>query len=949
MLYKVEWIVLHPQSVWTPVILQLKPDLKISTKFPPETDVHIVFCTGAPPGSTAGMWNNHLLQMVVATHSPRSKVKAPWLMTRLRVEHALVGGVSDGTFNLYAFAQNLPSNIQPIAQPRRDVFSIVDTTASGGIEASTCTQKPTKIPAVRRTPCGMLSVFGLFPLQARRQKFLVPSVYTTTKWAHRRLNIKEQAHVFDVPLIVLKDLSDTLISKLIDSLDVPLKILISVIPPLLQYCDNASSPTEPIAKRQRVHATPSFASGSVGEARGTGGCFDLDCALDTIPNLKLSILVPSKQHSATMPDHDVTKATKADDAAIPIYIWNDRITSDPGKVKALESFRCMGLRWWKRNLLRSFIRWLYSLDGPCRRLKRKGGRDWVYWHRKDGRYHWISTGRRSYMKSTRALWSIANGDMDAGRECVCRAANSTWWEWLDGSRPFFWKWKQDYRVTIRDGVAPWMSEAPKRWVQPQQCDSKTKTQVKEKLHKVWKVRRYLEDGHVKNLTRFFAVPKGDEDIRMVYDSTVANLNDSLWAPWFAMPTVRDHLRAIGPGSYMADVDIGEMFLNFVMHPDVRPFCGVDLSEYFPEHKKENSVLWVRWSRCCMGLKSSPYNCVQGLMHLAEQILGDPDDANNPFKWKSVEMNLPGSESYDPSLPWVFKCRVDGMIACDIFIYVDDLRPTGPTKEDCWRATRRTAAILNTFGIQDATRKRRPPSQTPGAWAGSIVSTTGDEVRVEVAQDKWLKSKRYINWIIEHHDDVEGIPFKELERIRGFLVYTTRTYPAMVPYLKGIHLTLDGWRKHRDDEGWKYIGHNWEEEEDDLIEESKGMDGPPARVVPVPRLKSDIEALAHLTSAEYAPKRIIRNKKVVSVVYGFGDASGRGFGTGVKIEGELFYRYGEWCSEVAERSSNYRELYNLVLGIQELAGKGKLSGVEMFIFTDNSTAEGAFFRGTSSNK
>eukprot|EP00980_Cylindrotheca_fusiformis_P031012 scaffold25703_cov171-Cylindrotheca_fusiformis.AAC.1 len=25
---------------------------------------------------------------------------------------------------------------------------------------------------------------------------------------------------------------------------------------------------------------------------------------------------------------------------------------------------------------------------------------------------------------------------------------------------------------------------------------------------------------------------------------------------------------------------------------------------------------------------------------------------------------------------------------------------------------------------------------------------------------------------------------------------------MVPYLKGIHLTLDGWRKFRDDEGWK---------------------------------------------------------------------------------------------------------------------------------------------------
>jgi hypothetical protein len=29
-----------------------------------------------------------------------------------------------------------------------------------------------------------------------------------------------------------------------------------------------------------------------------------------------------------------------------------------------------------------------------------------------------------------------------------------------------------------------------------------------------------------------------------------------------------------------------------------------------------------------------------------------------------------------------------------------------------------------------------------------------------------------------------------------------TYPSMVPYLKGIHQTLDSWRPHRDKDGWK---------------------------------------------------------------------------------------------------------------------------------------------------
>ncbi len=44
--------------------------------------------------------------------------------------------------------------------------------------------------------------------------------------------------------------------------------------------------------------------------------------------------------------------------------------------------------------------------------------------------------------------------------------------------------------------------------------------------------------------------------------------------------------------------------------------------------------------------------------------------------------------------------------------------------------------------------------------------------------------------------------KGLSADRGFLVYVTRTHPAMVPYLKGFHLTLEMWRGGRDTKGWK---------------------------------------------------------------------------------------------------------------------------------------------------
>ena len=38
--------------------------------------------------------------------------------------------------------------------------------------------------------------------------------------------------------------------------------------------------------------------------------------------------------------------------------------------------------------------------------------------------------------------------------------------------------------------------------------------------------------------------------------------------------------------------------------------------------------------------------------------------------------------------------------------------------------------------------------------------------------------------------------------RGFLIHVTQAYPSLVPYLKGIHLTLETWHGHRDEEGWK---------------------------------------------------------------------------------------------------------------------------------------------------
>jgi hypothetical protein len=115
--------------------------------------------------------------------------------------------------------------------------------------------------------------------------------------------------------------------------------------------------------------------------------------------------------------------------------------------------------------------------------------------------------------------------------------------------------------------------------------------------KVQKVRSrgYITDTRetVKSVMHFFSVPKvtvyheetGEEeviDIHMVYNGTSCGLNAVLWAPWFALPMGEQMLQTVDVGYWGADNDYGEMFLNWWLHQDLRPFCGVDLMAHFPE-------------------------------------------------------------------------------------------------------------------------------------------------------------------------------------------------------------------------------------------------------------------------------------------------------------------------------------------------------------------------------
>jgi len=718
----------------------------------------------------------------------------------------------------------------------------------------------------------------------------------------------------------------------------------------------------------------------------------------------------------------MAKATKADDDEVPVHIWDEaclkrRILVVDGRpvvegdgpasafvdemdvgmlmigqsvciygdllgqeqaraVAAFKVIRVWAMRWWRRKLVRSFWdHWRRDnyvcidpwIDQVVTWVKKKGSMR-EHWN-------WQTGGKAQYREWHRSNSSGKDEFWKAGRDGIQRACRADWWEWLDGATLFYWRWPSWYRDKVVAGIPVFFHETfvPAGRAQPDERDPVVKLQQGIKLGKVTARRYVAKTEGVKDWTSFFSVPKGTEDIRMVYDASKSGLNSAIWVPGFPLPTTNTHLRSVEPGTWLADLDIGEMFLNFPLHESLRALCGVDLSHYGrsisgPEGPYFDWELrQFAWTRCAMGLRPSPYQAVQGVLVAEEMILGDREDPQNIFRWDHLVLNLPGSKRYDPGKAWVYKVRAnDGAVAADLVTYVDDQRVSAPTELESWRASRRVASINNYLGLQDAARKRRGPSQEPGAWSGSVVRTTNGNVSVLVSQEKWEKGQRYVATLREMWDggmDLDGRrrgERKTLETIRGFLQYLTKTYPSVTPYLKGIHLSVDGWRPDRNGEGWRLgrraagvgdaVEEGWGGKETGWVVSDPSA---PKRVVLVPRFEADGEALSKFFGPDRPPIRRVRGDSVIECYYGFGDASGTGFGsTYAQSKGtgqRVHFRFGQWCTEVSEESSNYRELRNLVDSLDALVQDRNLRGAEIFLFTDNSTAEGAFWKGNSSSR
>ena len=672
---------------------------------------------------------------------------------------------------------------------------------------------------------------------------------------------------------------------------------------------------------------------------------------------------------------NVTVARKADDAGVDEALWS--VGGDDAR-KARDSLRTFFRRLQRRKTTKEVLSWLASQaeSGEQDRFNREGI-----------------------------------------RECLTRLQNASWWEWSHGSRLHFWRWPGAWQREARDGAKAYHLSKPPPKTRFNNVPIKDEWVIKKDEEKMLKLlkRGYLEEGPYQCVIPRFPIPKvyGPEipqeewDIRVVWDLSKNGVNGTLYTPRFFLPTPGTYLRRLEAGMFAGDFDVGEQFHNYPLHPSERIYAGALISESLRKEAAAQGIpcpQLARFARLPFGWQSSPYLALRmhaRILELSTRV----DDPASAYYVSTVELNLPGMKTYDPSKPRVRLLDSTGGPTAQLVSFFDDGRPFARDESLARQALRQVTSWMQWFGTQDAARKRRPLSQRPGAWAGCVAYTDQGLVRKFIPQKKWDRLLKDLSWLrsfmgdlgadssleeVDKADVLLGepvIPRRRFKSFVGFLIHVAGVYDDIQPYLHGFFLAENQHLQDRDQEGYKipsqaepeskgeYEDLNLYEQiedgaivpeevgefrDDTVVEPGEGTFGKSNLIDELPkvpvtrRLVRDVMALSRIFRGD-TPFQVIERPVagVHCVFYGGGDASGEGFGAKLSqasnLVGSARTVQGFWCSEVSEQSSNYRELRNAFDSISREAVSGRIVGGEVWFATDNSTTELAFAKGRSSSR
>lgn len=183
--------------------------------------------------------------------------------------------------------------------------------------------------------------------------------------------------------------------------------------------------------------------------------------------------------------------------------------------------------------------------------------------------------RRLYLEAMQWLREHPSEvNREAILDCLLCCGQSNWWNWNEGSRLLFWRWPEIWFDEARDGAAGFHTKQPRPRLTFPEVPIKEEWIVqkdKEKLEKLLR-RRYIVPGYCRLTVPRFPVPKGQDDIRVVWDLAKNGVNETMYTPSFFLASMSTYIRRIDVGTYGGDFDIGEQFHNYMLHPSEQPNC-----------------------------------------------------------------------------------------------------------------------------------------------------------------------------------------------------------------------------------------------------------------------------------------------------------------------------------------------------------------------------------------
>lgn len=824
--------------------------------------------------------------------------------------------------------------------------------------------------SIRGTPCGAAEVttLGLCILSRCEDRHVYKTHSTRTGYATRCLAPSELGAMFGYPGVSLDP------SLVRSHAPLPMDLLDVLYGEVLRGLPSSAIERPDVASRLCfVPSDPAADTPMPGLLRNLPASWAIDTSVDT--------------------------AVKHDDADANLELWNRRIClvlDGPSRPydalhRALPTLRQFCSRYASRKVFREFMGYLTCKHSDCfgRYFAERSAHYAVAFDAQAGCYRRVPAshqgGTGSFLASSSYVpYTLVGAPalpfasvIATGRNILHGFCNhyldaASYMTYPSGSTLIFWRWSAELQ---RPALLGWPSqvatELPRCMkIKSTSYSEEDRKRLAEKLGKVIS-RGYIKlvpKSEVESFMEFFAVPKGEDDIRIVYNGTRCGLTPALWAQKFWLPNADTVLRMMHYNYALGDLDAGEMFLNYPLTEDLVSVSGINLTKLKKEICELLDISHVPdelvgvWLRTWMGLRPSPVWASRFFYLMEEFFKGNEREVGNPYYWDTVKVNIMGMEDFNPSMPNVYKWdSVNKRPAADSVSYIDDLRTIGHSANDTWLLGRRIASRIQYLGSQDAARKRR--LKNDGPWIGTIFDTKDGKIVKTVTQKKWDKGRGYVEYLVDTLGDDPSalLEYKLLEKMRGYFCHLAMTYPLLFPYLKGFHLLLSSHQKRRNEDGWKISELEWiaelevkvekglltGDERDNLLHEDQPI--PPKHVQAIPRFVSCLKALKEFFAVKVPPSITVRSLHYLLLIYGFVDASKSGFGATIDTGKNVTYRIGVWGKDQQNESSNWREFENLVETLEAEGEKGNLKDAVVIIATDNQVTENAIYKGNSTSE